>query len=370
MKEQYKKQSQILANKDNNTDVEEDKKREREENTNEYLILKDEGKFSYIASCLYCLANNDNLKNYLKNEEKYGISDMKRDISFNFFRVLVNMEKNVKKNYDLGYIHNSIISKNVTYKETSTNKISDFLIFLLEQLHRDDIENKKINDTEELKEDTYQNPEKYLLYLEKFQNSFIYINYAWVKEKSIKCIGCGTHQKSYSYHFTYDLNLSSAINKTIINLKKYEKPCLSIKKCIEYYSQKENIYNIYCYNCQIKTKLERSSNIYSCNNNIIFLFKGIEDQDTITNIKEYNISIKVEKNLELKSNEKIKKYELNSVIYYDCQHNNYIAYYFRQDKKCWVKCSSNNIKDGYSDIFLNNFDYPMLPAIAFYHISK
>ena len=46
------------------------------------------------------------------------------------------------------------------------------------------------------------------------------MNYAWVKEKSIKCIGCGTNQKSYSYHFTYDLNLSSAINKAIISLKK------------------------------------------------------------------------------------------------------------------------------------------------------
>ena len=96
MKEQYKKQSQKLANKDNNTDVEEDKKREREENTNEYLILKDEGKFSYIASCLYCLANNDNLKDHLK-KDKREISDIKRDISFFFSKVLVNMEKKGKK---------------------------------------------------------------------------------------------------------------------------------------------------------------------------------------------------------------------------------------------------------------------------------
>ena len=41
-----------------------------------------------------------------------------------------------------------------------------------------------------------------------------------------------------------------------------------------------------------------------------------------------------------------------------------------EEKKCWVKCSSNNIKDGYSDNVLNNLAYPMLPAIAFYHISK
>ena len=52
--------------------------------------------------------------------------------------------KDNKEDNGLEFIHSSIIRNNVTYKDASTNKISDFLIFLLEQLHRDDIENKKI----------------------------------------------------------------------------------------------------------------------------------------------------------------------------------------------------------------------------------
>ena len=349
-----------IANKDNNIDC-----NINIENKKHYddVVLIHKDNISYIVSSLYCLFNNNKVKDYIiqtYNKDRFELVQNK--ISFLFWRVILHLIEGDVQIYQLDKFYDSIIKINPIFNNSNSIHVVDFLIFLLSQLHEEDKKLKKLKDLK-LTNEIYTNSLKYENYLSETEKSFIYDNYSWINEKEMKCLICKKIIKTYSFFFTYDLNITSALNKYIINSKSENNkviPYLTINQCIAYNTEPEILYNIYCDKCEKKTIFERKSIMYSESDSIIFLFNGIKEENVLKLIKENDVRIIIEKTLNIHN----KYYEINSIIYYDDINKKYINYCQRNNK--WKKYLDNEIKEEKSDSFLNYINNNRIPVIVFY----
>ena len=296
------------------------------------------------------------------------------------------MSLNKEKKYDLKPFYHKILEGNKIFEDNlGENAATEFIISLMNQLHSDYKTIEKIQQTP-LNEEMTQNYNEYINYYTKNgeRKSIIFENYAWVNEKSIKCLSCNTLSKLYSHFFTYDLNLTSAINK-IIFLKeetKYENKMdieglkidpnapLTIRQLIKFNSENERLYNVYCSKCGQKCLKERKSIIYSSSQYLIVLFSDIEKNSTIETLKEYDIKINIEKKLNIKVEDTTKNnkiYEINSIIFYDADSKKYISYLHRDTFKDWMIMSEISNKIENREDFLNVVDYKLIPVAIFYN---
>ena len=334
----------------------------------EYVKLSREDKTFYINSTLYCLANNEKISKYLfdiyKNET---LENSQRLITFLFWRVIFHLNMKDTIEYSLEKFYKYITTYNPVFKDINSKNLVGFLIFLLEQFHEEDKKFRKMNKEIELKEESYSNDKEFQNYLKICEDTFVYNNYGWVNEKKVKCLVCNKETITYSYFFTYDLNISSAINKYIIKISSgnnENSPNLTIKKCIDYNAEQERLYNVYCKYCDKKTNLEKQNLIHLLSDNIIILLSGIEKRDIIDLIMENNINIQVDKNLEINN----KQYRINSVIYYDVNNKKYLNYCYKKNK--WIKYTYVDIKEEINEDFLNKADINVVPVIIFYSLNK
>ena len=333
-----------------------------------YVKLSREDKTFCINSTLYCLANNEKINKYLfdiyKNEK---LENSQRLITFLFWRIIYHLNMKDTDEYSLKNFYQFITSYNLVLKDINSKNLVDFLIFLLEQFHEENKKFRKKNQEIELKEEIYSNIKEFLNYLENHENTFVYNNYGWVNEKTVKCLVCNKETVTYSYFFTYDLNISSAINKYIIKISSgnnENSPNLTIKKCIDYNAEQERLYNVYCKYCDKKTNLEKQNLIHILSDNIIILLSGIEKRDIIDLIMENNINIQVDKNLEINN----KQFRINSVIYYDVNNKKYLNYCYKKNK--WIKYTYVDIKEEINEDFLNKADINVVPVVIFYSLNK
>ena len=344
----------------------------------EYVTLISERDATHIISCLYSLGNMQKLNEYMINT--YSAKNVgqvfNNNVTVFFSRILLHLKKRDKNAYNLSYLYESIKKVNCCFETNKLINASNFLLFLLNQLHKEDKKFKKLTKETELTENMYTNFDAYINYLKEEENSFIFSNFSLINEKKVKCLNCKKSKKSYTYFFTYDLNIESAINKQIIELNTNRKvkekySLLTIEKFIEFTNKEEILYNVYCDLCDKKTNLLRTSKIYNTNNNLIFLLNGIEQEKIIRLIKENYIQITINKNLYFENHTKKGnncEYLINSVIYYDVINKEYFSYCLRNN--IWLKCSNNNINIEKSDEFLQNFNWKVLPVIVFYELSN
>ena len=337
-----------------------------------------EGNTSYIISCLYSLANIQKLNDYFINT--YSGKDVEeikiRNVSFFFSRILLHLKKGDKYAYSLSPFYDNIRSENCSFKSNKLLNPSYFLIFLLDKLHEEDKILKKLNNESELTENEYTNVKKYMNYLTQEENSFIFSNFSWINEKKMKCLDCKKETKAYTYFFTYDLDIESAINRHIIELEKNKKikdkfPFLTIEKCIYLRKEGERIYNAYCDSCDKKTNLQRTSEIYDTYNYLIFLFDGIEQENVIKLMEENDIQIYINEKLLLeKSKEKEKnvEYIINSLVYYDAYNKEYLSYCLRNNK--WLSLPDKEIKIEKANDSRLKFNSQTLPIIVVYELSN
>ena len=334
----------------------------------EFVKLSREDKTFYINSTLYCLANNEKISKYLfDNYKNETLENSQRLITFLFWRVIFHLNMKDTIEYSLKKFYKYITSYNPVFKDINSKNLVGFLIFLLEQFHEEDKKFRKMNKEIELKEESYSNDKEFQNYLKICEDTFVYNNYGWVNEKKVKCLVCNKETITYSYFFTYDLNISSAINKYIIKISSGNKENLqdlTIRKCLDYNAEQERLYNVYCKSCDKKTNLERQNLIHLLSDNIIILLSGIEQRDIIDLIKENNINIKVDKNLVIKT----KQYRINSIIYYDVNNKKYLNYCYKKNK--WIKYTYVDIKEEINEDFLNKADINVVPVVIFYSLNK
>ena len=334
----------------------------------EYVKLSREDKTFYINSTLYCLANNEKISKYLfDNYKNETLENSQRLITFLFWRVIFHLNMKDTIEYSLKKFYKYITSYNPVFKDINSKNLVGFLIFLLEQFHEEDKKFRKMNKEIELKEESYSNDKEFQNYLKICEDTFVYNNYGWVNEKKVKCLVCNKETITYSYFFTYDLNISSAINKYIIKISSGNKENLqdlTIRKCLDYNAEQERLYNVYCKSCDKKTNLERQNLIHLLSDNIIILLSGIEKRDIIDLIMENNINIQVDKNLEINN----KQFRINSVIYYDVNNKKYLNYCYKKNK--WIKYTYVDIKEEINEDFLNKADINVVPVVIFYSLNK
>ena len=343
---------------------------------------------SILYSFFYCFSNMESLKQSLLQlyKEQPSNKTIIKSLLFHFVaQSLISLNK--EKKYDLKPFYHKILEGNKIFEDNlGENAATEFIIFLMNQLHSDYKTIEKIQQTP-LNEEMTQNYNEYINYYTKNgeRKSIIFENYAWVNEKRIKCLSCNTLSKLYSHFFTYDLNLTSAINK-IIFLKeetKYENKMdieglkidpnapLTIRQLIKFNSENERLYNVYCSKCGQKCLKERESLIYSSSQYLIVLFSDIEKNSTIETLKEYDIKINIEKKLNIKvkvdntKNNNI--YEINSIIFYDADSKKYISYLKRDTFKDWMIMSEISNKIENREDFLNVVDYKLIPVAIFYN---
>lgn len=342
---------------------------------------------SILYSFFYCFSNMESLNQsllQLYNEQPSNKTIIK-SLLFHFVAQSL-MSLNKEKKYDLKPFYHKILEGNKIFEDNlGENAATEFIIFLMNQLHSDYKTIEKIQQTP-LNEEMTQNYNEYINYYTKNgeRKSIIFENYAWVNEKSIKCLSCNTLSKLYSHFFTYDLNLTSAINK-IIFLKeetKYENKMdieglkidpnapLTIRQLIKFNSENERLYNVYCSKCGQKCLKERESLIYSSSQYLIVLFSDIEKNSTIETLKEYDIKINIEKKLNIEVVDTTKNnniYEINSIIFYDADSKKYISYLYRDTFKDWMIMSEISNKIENREDFLNVIDYKLIPVAIFYN---
>ena len=343
---------------------------------------------SILYSFFYCFSNMESLNQSLLQlyKEQPSNKTIIKSLIFHFVAQIL-MSLNKEKKYDLKPFYHKILEGNKIFEDNlGENAATEFIIFLMNQLHSDYKTIEKIQQTP-LNEEMTQNYNEYINYYTKNgeRKSIIFENYAWVNEKSIKCLSCNTLSKLYSHFFTYDLNLTSAINK-IIFLKeetKYENKMdieglkidpnapLTIRQLIKFNSENERLYNVYCSKCGQKCLKERESLIYSSSQYLIVLFSDIEKNSTIETLKEYDIKINIEKKLNIKvkvdntKNNNI--YEINSIIFYEADSKKYISYLKRDTFKDWMIMSEISNKIENREDFLNVVDYKLIPVAIFYN---
>ena len=342
---------------------------------------------SILYSFFYCFSNMESLNQSLLQlyKEQPSNKTIIKSLLFHFVaQSLISLNK--EKKYDLKPFYHKILEGNKIFEDNlGENAATEFIIFLMNQLHSDYKTIEKIQQTP-LNEEMTQNYNEYINYYTKNgeRKSIIFENYAWVNEKSIKCLSCNTLSKLYSHFFTYDLNLTSAINK-IIFLKeetKYENKMdieglkidpnapLTIRQLIKFNSENERLYNVYCSKCGQKCLKERESLIYSSSQYLIVLFSDIEKNSTIETLKEYDIKINIEKKLNIKVEDTTKNnniYEINSIIFYDADSKKYISYLKRDTFKDWMIMSEISNKIENREDFLNVVDYKLIPVAIFYN---
>ena len=326
---------------------------------------------SILYSFFYCFSNMESLNQSLLQlyKEQPSNKTIIKSLIFHFVAQIL-MSLNKEKKYDLKPFYHKILEGNKIFEDNlGENAATEFIIFLMNQLHSDYKTIEKIQQTPLNEEMTHNYNEYINYYIKNGGKSIIFENYAWVNEKRIKCLSCNTLSKLYSHFFTYDLNLTSAINK-IIFLKeetKYENKMdieglkidpnapLTIRQLIKFNSENERLYNVYCSKCGQKCLKERESLIYSSSQYLIVLFSDIEKNSTIETLKEYDIKINIEKN------------EINSIIFYDADSKKYISYLHRDTFKDWMIMSEISNKIENREDFLNVIDYKLIPVAIFYN---
>ena len=170
----------------------------------------------------------------------------------------------------------------------------------------------------------------------------------------------------YQKYFTYDLDFENAFNKKIINNENE----ISIEDCINYTSERKNVYNAFCCNCNKKNNFYITSSIYLSQSVLVLLLREMENIDIIKKVRNSNIKININKNLDLsrliENKQSFIKYTLHAIVYYDIIKKEYIAYCVSPINKTWYKYTNGQITKEEPTNFVNIVDDNILPVILFY----
>ena len=281
----------------------------------------------YMNSILQCLINNKKINDFFSSKNK--ILENKVDICpVSYFIsktiIILNQSYNDNKKNNGSYSISPLI-KLLSYLNPSFEKVSsknpiDFLIFLFFRLSEESKNLDKVG-----------------------KNDIISDLFSWVSKKEIQCKDCGNKSTIIQNFYTFDLDYKNINNNGNI----------SINDCLNNYSKKKELYNIYC--CKCRRKVMSSNNVYLIDKlPKIFIFV-VKDS---VNEKE-KITIKFEKNMFIKDN----KYELKNIVAFD---KKYIAYCKSFNDGMWYEYKDEDVNQINFEEIIGIDQKKIRPMILFY----
>jgi ubiquitin C-terminal hydrolase len=249
------------------------------------VALENVGNSSYMNSVLQCLGNiRSIIKYYLSknNDIKKKIQEL--PISYGFSRIIFQLypfpEDSLSKSFSLKTFQRSIAYYNRCFKGEESKSAIDFLIYLLENLHKED---KLFRSQKQDNGEKTQNGNKlvnksfkeYLQYLIDNEKSIISDNFCWINQKINKCQLCGTENIYYQNFFSFDLNLEDVINNMPPKDIKSSSGGISVMNCIQN-QLKNKVIKMYCKKCKQKCDFQIRKFI-SFAPEVFILLNGVKD---------------------------------------------------------------------------------------------
>lgn len=353
------------------------------------VVLENEGNTSYMNSVVQCLGNiRSIIKYYLtkNNEIKKKIQEL--PISYAFSRIIFQLypfpEDSLKKSFSIKTFQRAIAYCNRCFKGEENKSAIDFLVYLLENLHKEDklFRIQKKDNGQAVQNDnkiTNNNFKGYLDYLINNEKSIISDNFCWVNQKIKKCQKCKSEDISYQNFFSFELGLEELVNNTPQfnppESKKNEQKEISIIECIQNKLKTQTI-KMYCQKCKSRCDFQIKKTI-SFVPEIFILFNDskkevldeMENKNFIFNFSDDNVYT-LDMSGIIKDANSIKSYQLQGVV---CSHidgiedgkKKYVALCKNPIDSKWYKYEDNEITL-ITQIQLPVFVSQLFPEIFFY----
>jgi ubiquitin C-terminal hydrolase len=253
------------------------------------VVLENVGNSSYMNSVLQCLANiRSIIKYYLSknNDIKKKIQEL--PISYGFSRIIFQLypfpEDSLKKSFSLKTFQRTIAYYNRCFKGEDCKSAKDFLVYLLENLHKEDklFRSQKQDNSEKTQngnKPVNKSFKEYLQYLIDNEKSIISDNFCWINQKINKCQLCNTENISYQNFLSFELDLEDAIDNMPPKVSKSQNREISIMKCIQN-QLKNKVIKMYCKKCKQKCDFQIKKSI-SFAPEVFILLNEVKDPGNI-----------------------------------------------------------------------------------------
>ena len=335
------------------------------------VVLENVGNSSFMNSVIQCLANiRSIIKYYLTNNNNIKKKIQELPISYGFSRIIFQLypfpEDSLSKSFSLKTFQRTIAYYNRFFKGEDNKSANDFLIYLLENLHKEDklfrSQPKDNNEkTQNGNSPVNNNFKDYLKYLINNEKSIISDNFCWINQKIKKCQSCGTEDISYQNFFSFDLNLEDVINSFQVKEdQKVNTREISIIDCIQN-QLKNRVIKMYCNICkkkcdfQIKQSISFAPDVFILLNEVEKpenVLEQMDKKDITFNLSEDNVYI-LDLSKIIKDANSNKSYLLQGVVCSQreesksnekvCDKKKYIAFCKSPIDSKWYKYEDNEV---------------------------
>jgi len=357
------------------------------------VVLENVGNSCYMNSVVQCLANiRSIIKYYLTNNNDIKKKIQELPISYGFSRIIFQLypfpEDSLNKSFSIKTFQRTIAYYNRCFKGDDYKNAKDFLIYLLENLHKEDklFRSPKNDNSEKTKNGNNpvnKNFKEYLQYLIDNEKSIISDNFCWINQKIKKCQSCGKEDISYQNFFSFELNLEDAINNIPskeVNPKNSRE--ISIIDCIQN-QMKNHVLKMYCKACSKKCDFQIKKSISFAPDIFIFL-NGTKDSGDVLRQKMYEKDISfnlsddnvytIDLSKIIKDANSNKIYSLQGVV---CSQRitssekiKYVAFCKNPIDSKWYKYKGNEDISVINQMQLDLFMSELFPEIFFYKQEK
>ena len=332
------------------------------------------GGIPYLNAILQCLIQNKSLTDsFLKESDRIMKYDEDEyELSKSYLKLIEKLwETNRKSQYDPYNFKNVVNSYDKSFNKSNSDKIKDFIDFILEQLHRElkieKINEKKLKQNDSNKEIIYKN------FLDHIENSIISEEFFGIVENSYKCLECNNNLDYYNYEILKYIIFNLEEIKSIINSNNNDSNNnkITIKDCFNTLYN-NNIFirenNYFCYSCNKLTRCKYYSKLLNLPNKLIIILNRNINKINPIEFDFHNEFEITQKNYQNNKNQNI-SYELYGVV--TCINQNepteqhFVAFCKCSINNKWYKYDDTNVSDSINDIQKEIIEYKV-PFVLFY----
>ena len=325
-------------------------------NLNSYAnLIKNVKDFHIINSVLQCLTNVEQLvKYFLSNKEEIKTNNIQQPFSNAFLEMIENLwENKLIKEYAPTNILNIILNQ----KNKSFFNSKEFIIFILDKLHKELNKNKdKIPAFTNSPDDNFDSHfQKFEKYFKKKYNSIIADIFYRKLDSQITCFDCNNISHCILYGKILEFSLEE-VNK-YININKKN---ITINDCLKYYQRQDFVSNKKCDKCNQTQIMGNIKILLTCPKVMIICLKAKKDNEN-----KFIIEDIINLNDFFYYKDKQYNYELISIMT-DLENDNFIAFCKSFVDKKWYKYfDSKIVPSSFKEISING-----IPNLLIYSLIE